>query len=151
MNNVLDLWLANEGYDSKNFVISGAFNKKEINEFVINACKNTNTESSRLVIFPEHDCYSMNDILSFLKKNHYELIYEGCLIITNNPEIIQGITLISEKLKIDVSYYQYISEGELNNVSSEINKIFIYLTELLHKEVWGEVFMDELLSSTITC
>lgn len=151
MNKVLDLWLANEGYGSKNFVISGDFNKKEINEFVINACKNTNRKSSILVIFPEHDCYSMNDILSFLKKFYEELLYEGCLIITNSPEIIQGITLISEKIKINVNYYQYTSTGELNDVSSEINKIFIYLTELLHKEAWGDVFVDDLLSSTITC
>ncbi len=151
MNSILELWLANEGYYSKNFVISGDFNKKEINEFIINACKNTNRNSSVLVIFPEHDCYSITDILSFLKKFYKELIHNGCLIITNNPEIIQGITLISEKLKIDVNYYQYTSTEELNNVSSEINKIFIYLTELLHKEAWGEVFVNELLLSIITC
>lgn len=64
------------------------------------------------------------------------------LLTSHSPEIIQALTVFSEKFGIQdrTAYYLTESDGvssEISDVTNDINKIFIKLAEPLHNLVWG--------------
>ena len=64
------------------------------------------------------------------------------LITSHSPEMIQALSVFSEKLgvKDKTAYYLTESDGisaEINDVTEDINKIFAKLAEPLHNLVWG--------------
>lgn len=63
------------------------------------------------------------------------------LLTSHSPEIIQALSIFSEKfgIKDRTSYYLTESDGiisDINDVTNDINKIFIKLAEPLHNLVW---------------
>jgi hypothetical protein len=63
------------------------------------------------------------------------------LLTSHSPEIIQALSTFSEEfgVKDRTAYYLTESDGvvsEINDVSEDINKIFIKLAEPLHNLVW---------------
>jgi len=64
------------------------------------------------------------------------------LLTSHSPEIIQALSVFSEKsgIKDRTAYYLTESDGDfsdINEVTDDINKIFIKLAEPLHNLVWG--------------
>jgi predicted ATPase len=64
------------------------------------------------------------------------------LLTSHSPEIIQALSVFSEQSGIQdrTAYYLAESDGEfsdINEVTDDINKIFIKLAEPLHNLVWG--------------
>jgi hypothetical protein len=62
-------------------------------------------------------------------------------LTSHSPEIIQALSIFSEKfgIKDRTSYYLTESDGivsDINDVTDNINKIFIKLAEPLHNLVW---------------
>lgn len=75
-------------------------------------------------------------IVALVKKNI------PILITSHSPEIIQALSVFSEQfgIKDRTAYYLTESDGEfsdINEVTNDINKIFIKLAEPLHNLVWG--------------
>lgn len=64
------------------------------------------------------------------------------LLTSHSPEIIQALSVFSEQFGIQdrTAYYLTESDGtvsDINDVTDDINKIFIKLSEPLHNLVWG--------------
>jgi predicted ATP-dependent endonuclease of OLD family len=64
------------------------------------------------------------------------------LLTSHSPEIIQALSVFSEQfgIKDRTAYYLAETDGEvsdINDVTDDINKIFVKLAEPLHNLVWG--------------
>ncbi len=64
------------------------------------------------------------------------------LITSHSPEMIQALKVFSEKSGIEEKCAYYLTESdevssEIDDVTDDVNKIFIKLTEPLHNLVWA--------------
>lgn len=142
-------------FDSNNDklnIISGDFNHYEISMLnqVVQLHRKKLPYDKPIIIFPEQYFLSVNDLIKFVKSTK-EIFSKGGILITNNPEVIQGVNTIFEywnDFENFLGIYIWSSDKQLINHGTASKNNFIYLTEFLHSCTFGE---NPHIPGSITC